>query len=140
MNGTTENTTAPESTAPQAKAPVKMTLTSRAKMGAARKARPATKKAAPKVDTAAEKSLRTRKAAKVASNVQLRREPGRNWSHVAIDGTEVGCVFKTSIKGAVCFKAQEGLDRIKQGEDRAFALAGTEAEAVNAFVATYQAG
>jgi hypothetical protein len=185
MNATTETTTAPENTAPKAKAPVKMTLTSRAKMGAARKARPATKKAKAKSETlakgvekvkarnaakangkasikqtvaktraanakthtrrteacgkaavdadAAEKALRTRKAKNVAAGIELRREPGTGWFRLYAHDAEVGIAFKTTVKGAVCWRAQEGGTRIKAGDDRKNAFGSSAAEAVELF-------
>ena len=125
-------------TPPKAKKPVKLALTSRAKMGAARKARPAkkvtAKKAAPKVDTAAaEKALRTGKAQRVAGSIELRKEPGTGWFHIDREGSEIGIAFKTSIKGKVCWRAQSGMDRIKKGEERPNAFGSTAAEAAEAF-------
>lgn len=149
-------------TAPKAKKPVrKLSLTSPRKRGAARK--PATKKATGKasikqtvaktraanakthtrrteacgkaaVDAdAAEKALRTRKAKNVAAGIELRREPGTGWFRLYAHDEEVGIAFKTTVKGAVCWRAQEGGTRIKAGDDRKNAFGSSAAEAVELF-------
>jgi hypothetical protein len=89
----------------------------------------------------AEKKLRSRKASKVAvavademAGVELRREPGTGWYHVDVDGSERGVVFKTTISGSVCWRAQDGMAKIKKGETRANAFGSTAAEAAAAFV------
>ena len=79
-----------------------------------------------------------------AQGVVLTLELGTGWFH---DGVRIGCVFKTTVrvadgaggaKGAVRWKAQQGLARIKLGEDRISATGLDRAAAVEEFVRAYR--
>jgi hypothetical protein len=122
----------------------KLTLTSRAKMGAARKARkkPAAAPAqptpsapvTPAVHPVAQDAPSTPPAKQptpptAIKNVTLEREPGRGWHHVVVDGERVGVVFTTTRKGARLFAAET--------PDRALRAEGANRQAaVEAFVAS----
>jgi hypothetical protein len=82
-----------------------------------------------------------------AQGVVLTPELGTGWFHLDLDGVRIGCVFKTTVrvadgaggtKGAVRWKAQQGLARIKLGEDRISATGLDRAAAVEEFVRAYR--
>jgi hypothetical protein len=128
-----------------------LTLTSRAKMGAARKARkkpaaapaqptptaPATPAVHPVAqDTSTPSTEQPAPAERLAPDAlgtlkkaSLEREPGRGWHHVVIDGKRVGAVFVTTRKGARLWAAET--------PDRGLRAEGANRqEAVEAFVAS----